>query len=299
VTSDLRRPRLGPGDRVAVLAPSGAVDEARLCAGCAVLERLGLEVVLGAHVLDRVLPNLAGTDADRAGDLATAWCDPTVRGVICARGGYGATRLLDRLDWRALAAAGPKVLHGASDITALHVAFGRRLGITTSFGPTVSGALADGRPEDVAALRDALFAVGPLRLCGERELVPGAATGRLAGGTLSLLTALLGTPDAPAPMAGRIVFLEDVREAPYRVDRMLTQLLRAGVLEGVAGFALGTWTGCGDPVELEGVLLERLTPLGVPILAGLEVGHGPRQRTLELGAPARLDTERRTLELTR
>ena len=297
--SDLQRPRLSPGDRVAVVAPSGAVDEARLHAGCAVLEALGLDVVLGAHVLDRVPPNFAGTDADRAGDLATAWCDPTVRGVLCARGGHGATRLLERLDWRALAAAGPKVLHGASDITALHVAFGRRLGITSSFGPMVAGALADGRPDDVAALRDALFGVAPLHLSGGRALLPGTAAGRLAGGTLSLLTALLGTPDAPAPMTGRIVFLEDVREAPYRVDRMLTQLLRAGVLAGVAGFALGTWTDCGDPVELENVLLERLTPLGAPILAGLDVGHGARQRTLELGAPARLDTERRTLEITR
>jgi muramoyltetrapeptide carboxypeptidase len=292
-----QRPRLRPGDRVAVVAPSGAVDEARLHAGCVVLEALGLDVVLGDHVFDRVPPSFAGSDADRAADLASAWCDPTVRGVICARGGHGATRLLELLDWRALAAAGPKVLHGASDITALHVAFGQRLGITTSFGSMVAGALADGRPEDLAALRDALFGVGPLRFCGARALVPGVAAGRLVGGTLSLLTALLGTPDAPAPVAGRIVFLEDVGEAPYRVDRMLTQLLRAGVLAGVAGFALGSWTNCGDPVVLEGVLLERLSPLGVPILAGLDVGHGARQQTLELGAAARLDTELRVLEL--
>lgn len=322
--------RLRPGDRVAVVAPSGPADPARLEAGCAVLRDLGLDAVVGKHALDRVnlgppgpvrdgWHRLAGSDADRAADLQAAWCDPRVRAVVCARGGYGATRVLDHLDWDALRAAsdtaaesgrGPKLLHGSSDITALHAAFGTRLNVTTSFGPMPAGVLADlgpaltGEDADGAAgaeraatldgLRAALFG-GPVALPGTHALRPGRAEGPLTGGTLALLAALLGTPYAPPPAAGRIVFLEDVDEAPYRVDRMLVQLLQAGWFAGAAGIALGSWRGCGDPAELDAVFTARLGPLGVPVLAGVPAGHGPDQRTLELGAPAVLDTAALTL----
>ncbi|MDL4777109.1 MULTISPECIES: S66 peptidase family protein [Thermomonosporaceae] len=332
--------RLRPGDRVAVVAPSGPADPARLEAGCAVLRDLGLDVTVSAHVLDRTglggagpVPEawqrLAGTDADRAADLQAAWCDPGVRAVICARGGYGATRVLDHLDWPALAAAtgaaveagpGPKALHGSSDITALHAAFGTRLGITTSFGPMPAGRLADLAPAGADAdtpapgpgdavlartldgLRAVLFkeegavGTGPRVLTGTHALRPGRAEAVLTGGNLSLLAALLGTPYAPPPAAGRVVFLEDVAEAPYRIDRMLTQLLQAGWFDGAAGVALGSWTRCGDPAEVDAVLAGRLGPLGVPILAGVPAGHGPCQRTLELGVPVRLDAGALTLE---
>lgn len=313
--------RLRPGDRVAVVAPSGPAAPSRLEAGCAVLRDLGLDAVVGKHALDRVnlgrpgpvrdgWHRLAGSDADRAADLQSAWCDPSVRAVICSRGGYGATRVLDHLDWDALEEAaevdaasgrGPKILHGSSDVTALHAAFGTRLNITTSFGPMPAGVIADlgpalaGERADAAraatldGLRAALFG-GPVALPGTHALRPGRAEGPLTGGTLSLLTALLGTPYAPPPAAGCIVFLEDVSEAPYRVDRMLVQLLQSGWLDGAAGIALGTWRDCGDPAELDAVFDARLGPLGVPVLAGVPAGHGPHQRTLELGAPAVLDT---------
>ncbi|TDD89927.1 LD-carboxypeptidase [Actinomadura darangshiensis] len=306
--------RLRPGDRVSVIAPSGPAEPGRLEAGCAVLRDLGLDVVVGKHALDRVnlgppgaargdWHRLAGSDADRAADLQAAWCDPRVRAVVCARGGYGATRVLDRLDWDALRTAteasigsgGPKILHGSSDITALHTAFGTRLGVTTSFGPMPAGMIADLDPAapdaNLDGLRAALFGgtgSGAVTLPGTRVLRPGRAEGPLTGGTLSLLTAVLGTPYAPPPAAGRIVFLEDVTEAPYRVDRMLVQLLQAGWFAGAAGVALGSWKDCGDPAELDSVFAARLGPLGVPVLAGVPAGHGPRQRTLELGAPARL-----------
>ncbi|WP_308287042.1 S66 peptidase family protein [Actinomadura parmotrematis] len=293
------------------MAPSGPVERSRLDAGRAVLEGLGLRVRIAPHVLDRVglaergappagWQGLAGTDADRAADLMEAWCDPGVRAVVCARGGYGATRLLEHLDWTALAAARPKALHGSSDITALHLAFGARLGVTTSFGPMPAGFLGTGHAPSVASFRDALFgpASGPARppLRGARALVPGRAEGPLTGGTLALITALLGTPDAPPPAAGRIVFLEDVTETPYRIDRMLVQLHRSGWLAGAAGFALGDFTDCGDPAELDAVLAARLGPLGAPVLAGLPAGHGTCQTTLELGAPALLDAGALTLQ---
>ncbi|NEA23751.1 LD-carboxypeptidase, partial [Actinomadura bangladeshensis] len=129
---------------------------------------------------------------------------------------------------------------------------------------------------------------------GTHALRPGRAEGPLTGGTLSLLTALLGTPYAPPPAAGRVVFLEDVTEAPYRIDRMLVQLLQAGWFDGAAGIALGSWRDCGDPAELDAVFAARLGPLGVPVLAGVPAGHGPRQLTLELGAPAVLTASPRS-----
>jgi muramoyltetrapeptide carboxypeptidase len=283
-------PSLRAGDRIAVVAPSGPPDPERLERGCAVLRGLGLDVVVAKHVLDRDpagLTYLAGSDADRAADLQDAWCDPRIAAVLCARGGYGATRVLDHLDWPALRRATPKLLHGSSDITALHTAFGRRLGVTTSFGPMIASTVADAEPEGLDHLRASLFGAGaPVR--GTHALRGGRARGVLTGGTLTLLASLLGTAHAPPPATGRIAFLEDVDEHPYRIDRMLTQLLQAGWFEGVAGIVLGTWIDCGD---LTTVFADRLTPIGVPILAGVPVGHGPRQLTLRLGADTVLDAD--------
>jgi muramoyltetrapeptide carboxypeptidase LdcA involved in peptidoglycan recycling len=293
------------GDRVAVVAPSGPVDPVRLDAGCAALRELGLDVVLGKHVYGRVTlaeqgpvppgwQALAGADAERAADIEDAWCDPEIRAVLCARGGYGATRVLDHLDWHAMSRHEPKILHGSSDITALHVAFGRRFGVTTSFGPMVASLLADREPVSTEHAKAALFGAGE-PVTGGHPLVPGRAEGSLTGGNLALLAALIGTPYASEPAAGQIAFLEDVTEQPYRIDRMLVQLRQAGWFEGVAGIALGTWIECGDPAELAAVFRARLGPLGVPILAGLPVGHGPRQLTIELGARAELDADRGVL----
>jgi muramoyltetrapeptide carboxypeptidase len=273
-----------------VVAPSGPADPDRLERGCAVLRGLGLEVIIGKHALDHNpagLTYLAGSDAERAADLQAAWCDPRISAVFCARGGYGAARVLDHLDWTALARATPKLLHGSSDITALHMAFERRLGVPTSFGPMVASTIADGEPEGLAHLREALFD-GGAPVHGTHAPRGGRAHGTLTGGNLTLLTSLLGTAHAPEPATGKIVFLEDVDEAPYRVDRMLTQLLLAGWFEGVAGIVLGTWAGCGD---LDAVFADRLTPIGAPILAGVPVGHGPRQLTIRLGVGAVLDAD--------
>jgi muramoyltetrapeptide carboxypeptidase len=292
--------RLRRGDAVAVVAPSGPVRPDALRRGCAVLEGLGLRVRVGRHVLERGthLPaNLAGPDLYRAGDLEEAWCDPEVRAVVCARGGYGATRLLPLLDWERMGAAAPPLLIGASDATALHAAVAARLGVASLFGPMPATAVLGGSPrpdpETVAALRRALTEAGPLRLGAPaaRALVPGRARGRAVGGTLSLLAALAGTPWLPESR-GALLVLEDVGEAPYRVDRMLTQLEQAGWLRGVAGVVLGSWERCGD---VQPVLRDRLAGLGVPVLGGLPVGHGRPQLSLPLGVPATLDADAGTL----
>ncbi|WP_248961501.1 S66 peptidase family protein [Sphaerisporangium perillae] len=283
--------RLRPGDRVAVVAPSGPVDPVRLARGRQVLTEVGLDVVVMPRVLNR-RGYLAGSDAGRAADLQEAWCDPDVRAVICARGGYGATRLLDLLDWQAMEAARPKILLGSSDITALHQAFAVRLGVASCFGPMPAcSTLSDAEGPEQATLAHlcaSLFeSEMPDPVAGEQVIVPGHAEGPLTGGNLALLAALCGTPYAMRGQ-GHIVLLEDVGEDPYRIDRMLTQLLQAGCLTGALGIVLGSWVDCGDPM---GVLVDRLAPLEVPTIAGLPIGHGTPQFTAWLGADAVIDTE--------
>lgn len=292
MSARLLPPPVAAGSRIAVVAPAGPLDAAVLKGGLRWLRDRGFEVVLGAHLHDRHVGYLAGPDEGRAADLTAAWLDPGVDAVVCARGGYGATRLLDLLDWTALAAAPAKALVGASDVTALHAAFGDRLGIQTYFGPMPGN-------DAFAANADDLLAVlggGEVVIAAGHPLVPGRAEGRLTGGTLALLSALAGTPYASSA-AGCVAFLEDVGEPAYRLDRMLTQLVQSGYFAGVRGVALGTWHGCA-PDALD-VLARGLAPLGVPVLAGLPVGHGPVQRTLPLGAVVRLDAAAGTLRVPR
>ncbi|HEX5569439.1 MAG TPA: LD-carboxypeptidase [Streptomyces sp.] len=304
----LTRPRrLRPGDRVAIVAPSGPVRRERLDAGVDVLRGWDLDPVVMPHVLDvhPDLPHLAGTDADRARDLTAAWCDPAVAAVFAARGGYGVQRMVDLVDWAVLRAAGPRLFTGFSDLTALHTAFAARLGLATLHGPMPANVpfLKDTATQE--HLRRTLFApetVTTITSPGARTLVPGRARGTTFGGCLSLLATGLGVPGPDAAHAahrarGGILLLEDVGEEPYRIDRCLTQLLRSGALEGVAGVALGSWHDCGPYEEVRAVLLDRLGPLGVPVVEELGFGHGPTTLTVPLGVPAVLDADARTLTL--
>lgn len=301
-TTALTRPtRLRPGDRVAIVAPSGPVPEERLKAGVAVLREWGLEPDVGRHVLDPhpALGHLASMDEHRARDLQEAWCDPSYAAVISARGGYGTQRVLDLLDWDRLRAAGPKLFVGYSDLTVLHEAVSQRLGLATLHGPmpTTAAFLEDEATRE--HLRRSLFepesvlTIGPTADSG--TLVPGRAHGITLGGNLSLLASERGTSHARPSAAGAILLLEDIDQPPYSIDRLLTQLLRSGWFDGVAGIALGSWTACGDPEEVGAVLRDRLEPLGVPVVGELGFGHGPSTPTLPLGVPAVLDADARTL----
>jgi muramoyltetrapeptide carboxypeptidase len=296
-----RPPRLAPGARVAVVAPSGPVAEDRLAAGLDILRGWDLDPVLQPHVLDRhgALGYLAGTDADRAADLQRAWCDPDVAAVLCARGGYGAQRMVDLLDWEAMRAAGPKVLVGFSDVTVLHRAFAARLGLVTLYGPVASGADFVKNTRTQEHLRATLFAPETVRTiaAGGPALVPGRVRGVTLGGCLSLLAADLGTPLAPPVAGGGLLLLEDVGEQPYRVDRLLTQLLRSGRLDGVAGIGLGSWAACGPYDELRAVFADRLGDLGVPVLEEMGFGHCDGALTVPFGVAAELDATAGTLTL--
>ncbi|NEB77788.1 LD-carboxypeptidase [Streptomyces sp. SID14478] len=296
----VRPDRLAPGARVAVVAPSGPVPEDRLAAGLDILRGWDLEPVVAPHVLDvhEEFTYLAGRDADRAADLQRAWCDPGIDAVLCARGGYGAQRMVDLLDWAAMRATRPKVFVGYSDITALHEAFAVRLGVSTLHGPMVAAAdfLKSERAQD--HLRATLFAPESVQVIhgveGVGALVPGVARGVTVGGCLSLLAADLGTAHARVSARGGLVCLEDVGEEAYRIDRYLTQLLRGGWLEGVSGILLGSWAECEPVREL---LVERLGGLGVPVVEEFGFGHGAGALTLPLGVAGRLDAGASTLSL--
>lgn len=296
----LTRPRrLRRGDMVAVVAPSGHIDPERLARGVSRLESWGLRVTVGRHVLFRTRLH-AGSDGQRAADLQAAWCDPSVAAVVCARGGSGAARLVDRLDWTAMAAGGPKVLVGFSDVTVLHEAVAHHLGLVSLFGPmAAAAAFAGAAPDEVTVehLRATLFEPQSVRMLSDPGTVchvDGMARGVLVGGTLAMLANTVGTAASRAAEGG-IVVLEDVAEPAYRIDSMLTQLLRTGWFDGVAGIVLGSWSGCGDGAV--DTVVERLAPMGVPLLAGLPFGHGVPALTLPLGVEADLDTAAGTLSL--
>ncbi|MFE5219854.1 MULTISPECIES: LD-carboxypeptidase [unclassified Streptomyces] len=299
----LRPARLAPGARVAVVAPSGPVPEERLQAGLDVLRGWDLDPVVAPHVLDRHrdFGYLAGTDADRAADFQNAWCDPAVDAVLCARGGYGVQRMVDLLDWEAMRAAGPKVFVGFSDITVLHEAFATRLGLATLHGPMAAGIDFVKNTRAQEHLRATLFAPETVRTIasGGTALVPGRARGVTLGGCLCLLAAELGTPHARASAAGGLLCLEDVGEETYRLDRYLTQLLRAGWLDGVRGVLLGSWENCAEYTEVRPLLADRLGALGVPVVEDFGFGHCAGALTIPFGATAELDAGAATLTLDR
>jgi muramoyltetrapeptide carboxypeptidase len=299
---ELKRPRrLHPGDRVAVVAPSGPVPKDRLDRGCAILRGWGLDVVVAPHVTDvhDRFTYLAGSDVDRAADLQAAWQDPTIGGVLCARGGYGVQRMLELLDWEAMRSASPKVFAGYSDITALHEAFANIVGVATLHAPMVAAETFVSDEPTAEHFRRTLFqpeSATTLSSATAQTLTPGVARGVTVGGCLSLLAAEVGTPTGRPNVAGGILLLEDFDERLYRLDGFLTYLLRSGWLEGVAGIVLGSWDKCEDGVR--DLVLDRLGGLGVPMLWELGFGHGSSNKlTVPLGVPAMLDADAATLTM--
>jgi muramoyltetrapeptide carboxypeptidase len=272
----LKPRRLRSGDTVAVIAPAGPVPHARLKQGIATLERLGFDVRLGANVLAQQR-YLAGTDAQRALDLVSLWARKDIAAVFCARGGYGTARIVDALS-PAFLSRHPKVFCGFSDITTLHAACARA-GLVSFYGPMVAWDLARRGGFDEASLRAMLMEDGrgfTLKPAAAEPLVRGRATGRLVGGCLSLVVAALGTPEE-IDTRGALLVLEDEKEPCYRIDRMLTQLHRAGKLDGVRGIVLGDFPECqpdaGDGYALVDVLRDRLGDLGVPVAWRFPIGH--------------------------
>jgi len=308
-SGSLARPRaLRPGDRLAVLCVSGPVDPGRLAAGLDALRFAGLDPVTYPSARDpgTMRPYLAGDDALRAGDLRAALTDPDIAGILFARGGYGAQRTLEVMDWAGLDRLPPKVLAGYSDVTAVLEAVAVRLGWATLFSPMAGHLGAPGaapRNDTAHHSFDSLLRTlmrpaeaTEIRYPRAVTVVPGTARGVTVGGTLSLLVSSLGTGTS-RPARGGILLLEDVGEEPYRVDRMLTHLRRSGYLDGVAGIVAGAFDACGPPELIHDILTERLGVLAVPMLAWADVGHGGPFQTFPLGIAAELDAGQATLRL--
>ncbi|MCA9607491.1 MAG: LD-carboxypeptidase [Myxococcales bacterium] len=235
---------------------------------------------------------LAGDDARRAAELRRALTEDGIDAVVAARGGYGATRLLDAVRVEDVR---PRLLVGFSDLTALHALFARA-GLRSLHASMVA-ALGRGTDAALEAWRAAVEGAVPPAMVDLVSIAPGRAEGPLIGGNLAVLHALVGTPYAP-PLDGAILFLEEIGEAPYRVDRMLTTLRQAGWLARVAGIAVGQLTRCApgpDGREISHVIADRLGDLGIPVVAGVPSGHEEENAPLPLGAPVHLDADRATL----
>ena len=307
----LPRP-LDPGDTIGLVSPSAAVD-ARMTLQITreAMEALGFRVKAAPHFDDRY-GHLAGTDAERAGDLNAMFADDAVDGIVCVRGGSGAARLLPLLDYATIR-ANPKVLLGYSDITALHNALLAQAGLVTFHGPIGAGSW---NPFNVDQFKRMFFERELMRYRNvvtdaDDELVPrenrtltitgGKARGELVGGNLTVLTALAGSPYLP-DFTGKILFLEDVEEAPYRIDRMLTTLKLMGALDAVAGFIFGECTDCNPgsgygSLTLDQIFDDHIKPLGIPAYRGAMIGHIKEQFIVPHGARVELDADAGTFRM--
>jgi muramoyltetrapeptide carboxypeptidase len=276
-----------PGALVALVAPASPFGREEMFRGLAWL-RTRYRVRASTRAGDRA-GYLAGDDARRARELAAAMSDPEVDAIVCARGGYGAMRILDDLPWKAFAER-PKWLVGFSDVTALHVTANAG-GVATIHGPNVTGLGRGITPSERLALLDALEGRAASAWRSLDVIRAGTARGPLFGGNLSLVAAMAAANRLVVP-EGAIVVLEDITEKPYRVDRMLTSLLLGGHLARAGALVFGGFTQCDpgpDGVTVEHVLRERTSTLSVPVVAGAPFGHGAPNRAFVLGADAALD----------
>ena len=285
--------RLRPGSLIGVTAPASPFAPDVFERGVRALREMGFEVRYSEDLFDSC-GYLAGPDEQRAAAFNRLVADPEIDAIMCARGGYGSLRILPLLDY-ARVAEHPKAVIGFSDVTALLWALYSRCGLIGFHGPLVT-TLADAAPADRSALWNAVASEGHLRLHFESAAVirSGRASAPVAGGNLTTLCHLLGTPYAPA-FRDHIVFLEDRGEAPYRLDRMLTQMKMAGCFDGMQGLVLGSFRDCGAREEVWGVVAEMFTDAKWPILAGVDAGHSGPNVTIPLGVEAVLDAEDRTL----
>ncbi len=298
----IRPKKLSQGDKVGVVAPAGPVDLQELEAGLKVVRGMGFQPVLGDHVKDRQ-HFLAGKDKDRAGDLMAMFENPEIKGIFCARGGYGANRILPLLDSRIIR-KNPKVVVGSSDITLLLIYLIQKCGLVAFHGPMVSGSFGC-KPMKISKTQFRKMVTGVkegglLTAPQAHVLQEGTARGRLVGGCLTLLCRSLKTPYEIQTGNG-ILLIEDVNEPAYRIDGMLWQLKTAGKFRGVKGIVFGEMVNCrfdeGQKGQLDDLIRDMLPKRSIPVLTHCPVGHGNEMWTLPLGIEATLDTQTRSLRL--
>jgi muramoyltetrapeptide carboxypeptidase len=285
--------RLGSGARIGIVAPAGPFDDDTFGRGIRMLEEMGFKVVVPPELLD---PRgyLAGSDKRRARFVNQLFADKSIDAIVCARGGYGSIRILQLLDYETIV-RNPKVFVGFSDITVLLNVLLDRCGLATFHGPVVTS-LADASEATRNALVQAISSDAriEIRLPEGTAVKPGLGTGPVCGGNLTILCHLVGTPYMPE-FSGRILLLEDRAEAPYRIDRMLVHMKLAGCFEDLAGIVLGSFEDCGSMDTILSIVSDVFAPHSIPILAGLDAGHGKNNLTIPLGVEATLDADRHIL----
>ncbi|KOY80696.1 LD-carboxypeptidase [Lysinibacillus macroides] len=294
------RPRpLKKGDTVGLISVSGAVPPEKVQPAIASIERLGLKVVAGETCYAHQ-GYFAGTATLRAADVHRMFRDPTINGIFCMRGGYGATKILPQLDFDMIRAH-PKVFAGYSDVTALHIAFNQLCGFITYHTPMPSTEFIKQEMDAYTwqsfkqhmMTEEAIHLENPVSQ-PMTTLVAGCATGQLVGGNLTLVAASLGTP-YDIDTKGKILFLEDIDENSQRIDRMFTQLKLAGKFDEAAGILLGAWTNCGEHSVLQTIFREMLVSLNKPIIADIACGHCLPTMSLPLGATIVMDADHRRI----
>ena len=282
-------PRLNPGGTIGIVAPAGPFDQETFEHGLKKLKGLGFDVHLPPGLLN-AKGYLAGSDQHRARFINRLFADMDIDAIICARGGYGAIRLLHLLDYQAIA-ENPKVFVGFSDISVLLNVFVDRCGLVTFHGPVVTS-LAESSADTARYLAQAISSDTKLVIKPSSGLTlkPGSCSGIVCGGNLATLCHLVGTPYA-ANFTDKILFLEDQAEPPYKIDRMLSQMKLAGCFDNLAGLALGSFKNCGSIDTVYSIVTETFHDRSFPILGGLEVGHGKKNLTLPFGIEATLDAD--------
>lgn len=291
-----RGKRLIPGDTIGIVAPAGAAAKDAILRGVRTLESLGYRVRLGESCCSHWY-GFAGEDTHRAQDILNFFCDPSIDAILCMRGGYGTLRLLDQMDYNTLRMR-PKVFIGYSDITLLHLVLNQRAKLITFHGPMLTSNFADdfdGETRDsfLKAVADGIapYSIGNISGTPFRVMNAGIAEGVLLGGNLITLISTWGTPYEP-DLTDKILFLEEIGEAAYRIDRALTQLLSSGKLKQIRGLILGDFSDCepGSPEAMtwQDIIHDRLDSLDIPIVANLQTGHCRPMLTLPLGARVRI-----------
>ena len=286
--------RIKPGNVIGIAAPAGPYQEDEFKKGIAVIRDMGFQVRIPQD-LQQPKSFLAGSDEHRANMLMDLFKDPEVDAIVCARGGYGSLRILERLDYDMIRRH-PKAFVGFSDISALHAALMVRCGLVVFHGPMVIS-LGKSGDKTRASFFEAMTTDQPVEVQPDNPIpiCAGQTTGIMAGGNLATLCHLLGTPFAPI-YKDTIVLLEDITEAPYKIDRMLVQMKMAGCFDGIKGAVLGGFHESGSYQDIYDIVADIFKDKGVPVLAGFEIGHSNENLTVPLGIRATLDTEKGTLE---
>jgi muramoyltetrapeptide carboxypeptidase len=295
-TRILKPPKLLAGKTVGLIAPAGPVTRSELQPGIDFLTSQGYGVSFGKHLYKRQ-DYTAGSDNVRLLDLHTMFEDRDVGAIICARGGYGTLRLLDKIDYAAIR-NNPKPFVGYSDITALLMAIHKRTGLITFHGSMLKDSF-EGKSRNLASALDLVSAPGRLGVSLEKGEVlrSGRAQGALFGGNLSIISRLIGTSYLPS-LKGALLFMEERGESLYRIDRMLTHLKLSGLLDDVGAVLAGDFAECGDMASIKELLLESTGDLDIPVVTGMPVGHGAINGAVPIGLTATMDTDTMTLAMS-